>query len=69
MLHFEITIISREENSHAIIKRQLKTFSEDFKIVINVIKLLLVNQTHNYNLAISATKIRYLIKLRLLIFQ
>jgi hypothetical protein len=43
ILHFETTMIFRSENEHAQLKRHLEFSIEDLKIVMNNIKLLLIN--------------------------
>lgn len=69
MLHFETTTTSHEKNNHAMLKRQLRSFTGDLKTVINAIKLLLTNQTHEHTLIITTAKIRFSFDLRLPIFQ
>jgi hypothetical protein len=53
MLHFEIIIISRDEDDHAVLKRQLESSFEDMKTMINDINLLLMNEYHNYLLKLK----------------
>ena len=69
VLHFEIIITFREKNSHAILKRQLKSSIDDFKTVINAIKLLLTNQIYEHTLVIAAVKIQFFFDLKFSIFQ
>jgi hypothetical protein len=69
VLHFETTMTSRSENENAQLKRHLESFTEDLKIVIDNIKLLLINQTQNHRLELSDVKLRYSAHLRKLIFQ
>jgi hypothetical protein len=44
MLHFDITITSRDEDFHAILKRQLSKFTDDLKTIMNDINLMLINK-------------------------
>ena len=69
VLHFETITIFRGKGSHAVLKRQLKSSTDDLKTVINAIKLLLTNQTHEHTLVIAAAKIRFFSDLRFSIFQ
>jgi hypothetical protein len=69
ILHFETTMTSRNENEHAQLKRHLDSFIEDLKIVIDNIKLLLINQTQNHRLELNNVKLHYSAHLRKLIFQ
>jgi hypothetical protein len=69
ILHFEITTISRDEDSHAMLKRQLRSFFEDLKTMINDINLLLMNEYHNYLLKLKDKKTRYSLNLRKKIYQ
>ncbi len=43
ILHFETTMTFRSEDEHAQLKRHLESSIEDLKIVIDNIKLLLIN--------------------------
>ncbi len=58
-LHFDIIVISRSENDHAILKRQLRSSSKDLKIVINEIKFLLNNQLHDHLIAFEEARTRF----------
>ena len=69
MLHFDTTITFRRKNGHAIFKRQLNSFIGDLKTVVNDINMLLINQHHNYLIAIDETRIRFSIDLRKSVFQ
>jgi hypothetical protein len=69
ILHFEIITISRDEDSHAILKRQLKSSSEDLKTMINAINLLLMNEYQNYRLKLKDEKTRYSLNLRQKIYR
>ena len=64
MLHFDIITTSRGESDHAVLKRQLKTSTDDFKTMVNAIKLLLINQIHEHTLAIVRAEIRFFFDLR-----
>jgi hypothetical protein len=68
ILHFEIIIISRDENAHAILKRQLKSSSNDLKTIINDINLLLINEYINHLMKINIDKTRFSMKLNKFIF-
>jgi hypothetical protein len=68
-LHFETTVISRDEETHAMLKRNLNLSIDDLKIVVNSIDLLLFNQRHDYLLTIDETRMRYLKKLQINIFR
>jgi hypothetical protein len=69
MLHFDTTITSRDEKKHAVMKRQLRTSTDDLKIVIDEISLILINEYHDFQIRLNENKIRFLMKLRKLIFQ
>ena len=59
--HFNFNIITTfcEKSNHAVLKRQLKAFIDDFKIVMNAVKLLLTNQIYEYRIAIAAAEIQF----------
>jgi hypothetical protein len=69
VLHFEIIIISRDEDDHVVLKRQLESSFEDLKTMINAINLLLMNEYQNYLLRLKEQKIRYSLDLRKKIYQ
>ncbi len=69
MLHFDITVTSRDEKAHAMLKRQLESSIENLKTVMNEINLLLINEQHNYLIDINDAKLRYLIELRKHVFD
>ncbi len=69
MLQFDTISISRDEDAHAILKRQLDVSTKDLKIVMKSIDLLLMNEYTNHTLAIASAKIRYFLKLRQFIYQ
>ncbi len=69
MLHFDITMISRDEDSRAILKRQLSKFTDDLKTVMNDINLILIDELHNYCIALNDDRMRSSIELRKLIFD
>ncbi len=69
ILHFETTMTSRDEDEHAVLKRQLESSTKDLKIVVNEINLLLINEHHNYELALADQKVRYSTALRKSIFS
>ncbi len=68
-MHFEIIIISRDEDAHAVLKRQLESSFEDLKTMINDINLLLMNEYQNYLLKLKEQKTRYSLNLRKKIYQ
>ncbi len=69
ILHFDIIVTSRDEKAHAMLKRQLESFTENLKTVMNEINLLLINEQHNYLIDINDAKLRYLIELRKFVFD
>ena len=56
MRFFLIIIISRNESDHAALKKQLRTFKDDLKTIIDKIKLLLMNELHNYLIVFNLAK-------------
>jgi hypothetical protein len=68
VLHFGTTVTSRSESEHAQLKRHLESSIEDLKIVMNSIKLLLINEIHNHLLALKDVKLRCSAHLRKFIF-
>jgi hypothetical protein len=69
VLHFNTIITSRDEGGHAVLKRQLGSFIEDLKTMIDDIDLLLINELHNHLIALDETKVRYPLNLRKSIYQ
>jgi hypothetical protein len=69
MLHFDITMTSRDEDSHAILKRQLSKFTDDLKTIMNDINFMLINKLQNYRIDLNDDRMRYLIELRKSIFD
>ncbi len=69
ILHFETTMTFRSESEHAQLKRHLESSIENLKIVMNNIKLLLINQIHDHIIALDEVKNRYSAHLRKFIFQ
>ncbi len=69
MLHFDITITSRDEDVHAILKRQLDKFTNDLKTIMNEISLLLINKLQNYRVDLNDDKMRYFMKCKKSIFD
>ena len=69
MLHFDIISTSRDEERHSILKRQLESFIEDLKTIVDDIDLLLINELHNHLIVFDEAKIRYFLDLRKLIYQ
>ena len=69
VLHFETTTTSRDENDHAVLKRQIEFSSENFKTVIDGIVLLLTNELHNYIIVFEEAKSRYPLNFRKKVFN
>ena len=69
MLHFETTIISRNKEGHAILKRVFESSTDNLKTMIDVVILLLMNEYQNYLIKINETKIKLFMKFRKSIFQ
>jgi hypothetical protein len=69
MLHFDITITSRDENAHAVLKRQLDKFTNDLKTIMNEINLLLINELQNYRIDLNDDRMRYSSKCKKSIFD
>jgi hypothetical protein len=69
MLHFDITVSSRDEREHAVLKRQLDSSIDDLKTMINEINLLLMNEYHNYLLKFEEAKMRLSMKFNKSIYQ
>ncbi len=69
ILHFDITMTSRDESAHALLKRQLEKSIDDLKTVMNDINLMLINERQNHRINLDENRIRYSMKLRKSIFQ
>ncbi len=69
VLHFDTTMTSRDEDEHAVLKRQLRSSIDDLKTMMNEINLLFINEQHNYLIEMKEAKMRYSIELRKLIFE
>ncbi len=69
IMHFDIIVTSKEENAHTMLKRNLITFIDDLKIMMNNLNLLLINQRHDYLIEFENAKIRYLLQCKIDIFQ
>jgi hypothetical protein len=69
MLHFDTTMTSRDEDSHAILKQQLDKSIEDLKTIVNDIDFMLINELQKYRIALDDDRMRYLMKLRKSIFE
>ncbi len=69
ILHFDITMTSRGESAHALLKRQLGKSTDDLKTVVNDINLMLINERQNHQINLDENRIRYSMKLRKSIFQ
>ncbi len=68
-MHFDVTMTSRNEDTHALLKRQLEKSIEDLKTVVNDISLMFINERQNHQTNLDVNKIRYSMKLRKSIFQ
>jgi hypothetical protein len=53
VLHFDTTMTSRDEDSHAILKQQWSKFIDDLKTIVNNINLMLINELQNYRIALD----------------
>jgi hypothetical protein len=60
---------SRDENAHALLKRQLEKSIDDLKTVVNDINLMFINERQNHRIDLDENRIRYFMKLRKSIFQ
>jgi hypothetical protein len=60
---------SREEESHAVLKKQLESLTRDLKMIVNDINLLLINEHHNHTLALVDQKVKFSTALRKLVFN
>jgi hypothetical protein len=69
IMHFDIIVTSREKDAHAMLKRNLITFIDDLKIMMNNLNLLLINQRHDYLIEFENVKIRYSLQCRIDLFQ
>jgi hypothetical protein len=69
ILHFDTIVTSKEEKTHAILKRNLMTSTDDLKTMIENLDLLLINQRHNYVMNFENVKMRFSMKCRLDIFR
>ncbi len=69
ILHFDIIVTSQNEKEHAVLKRNLMTFIDDFKIVIDNLNLLLINQKHDYVQKFEKRKMKYSMNCRFDIFR
>ncbi len=69
MLHFDITVSSRDERKHAVLKRHLDSSIDDLKTMIDEINFLLMNEYHNYLLKFEEAKMRLSMKLNKSIYQ
>jgi hypothetical protein len=63
VLYFNIIITSRNEDKHVVLKRQLESFIEDLKTMINDINLLLINELHNHLIVFDEIKVQYSLNL------
>ncbi len=56
ILHFNNNAISRSEDDHAMLKRNLRFSIDDLKKIINCIDLMLLNQRNDYIIVFEETK-------------
>jgi glycerol-3-phosphate dehydrogenase len=68
-MHFDIIVTFREKDAHAMLKRNLIIFIDDFKIIMNNLNLLLINQRYDYLIEFENVKIRYSLQCRIDFFQ
>lgn len=69
MLHFETIIISRDQNRHAVLKRQFENFINDLKTIVDNFILMLMNEYQNYLIKINEARIKLFMNFRKSIFQ
>ena len=62
MTHFDIIVIFRDERIHTILKKQLSISTNDFKTMINDIKLMLICQINEHYIAIEQVQLRSSLK-------
>ena len=67
--HFFFTITSRSEDTHRILKQQLKFSIEDLKSMIDKIEILLMNQKKNYAIKLDVVKMRVFFDLQIFLFR
>jgi hypothetical protein len=60
---------SRDEDFHAMLKRQLSKFIDDLKTIMNDINFMLINELQNYRIELNDDRMRYFIELRKSIFD
>ena len=56
VFHFRILIIFRVENDHRVLKSIFKFFTDDFKTIVDRLKILLKNQYENYIIKFEQVK-------------
>ena len=69
ILHFNNNAISRSEDDHAMLKRNLRFSIDDLKKIINCIDLMLLNQRNDYIIVFEETKMHLAHDLWISIFR
>jgi HJR/Mrr/RecB family endonuclease len=69
VLHFDITMTSRDKDFSCRLKQQLSKFIDDLKTIMNDINLMLINELQNYRIALDDDRMHYLMKLRKPVFE
>ena len=67
--HFFTTTTSRSEGAHKVLKQQLRFFTEDLKLVIDKIEILLMNQRKNYAMKFDVVKMRMFFDFQIFLFR
>ncbi len=67
--HFFFTIISRSKNAHRVLKHNLKFSTDDLKMMMNNIEILLMNQRKNYAMKLNDAKMRVSFDLKISSFR
>ena len=57
-LHFNNHATSQSRNSYAMLKRELNIFIDDLKVIVDSLKLLLINQRYDYIEVVQLVKTR-----------
>ncbi len=69
ILHFNNNAISRSEDDHAVLKRNLRFNTDDLKKIVDCIELMLLNQRNDYLIVFDEIKMRLTHDLWLSIFR
>jgi hypothetical protein len=67
--HFFFTTISRFENAHRVLKHNLRFFTDDLKMMMNNIEILLMNQRREYAMKLDDAKMRVSFDLKISSFR